>query len=87
MLDGYQSQIFKQLTLDTDSKEGFPIIVKVRTIQENFRLKIEKYLRTANFKSILLVLIKKACRTNTTKASLIETKCLFSVTLSYYHQV
>ncbi len=42
---------------NTDNKKGSPTIVKVRTIQEHFSLKIEKYLRTASFKSNLLVLL------------------------------
>ena len=60
----------------TDSKKSFQTIVKGRTIYKYFRLKVEEYLRTASFKSYLLVAIKKECtkkscyceRTNTTNA-------------------
>ncbi len=48
-------------TINTaNSKKGFIIIVKVRTIHEHFRLKMEEYLTTASMKSILLLLIKKS---------------------------
>ncbi len=46
----------------TDIKNRLPNHRRVRTISEHFRLKIEEYLRTASFKSNLLVLIKKECR-------------------------
>ncbi len=36
------------------------VIIKVRAIEENFSLIIEEYLRTATFKPILLLLIKKS---------------------------
>ncbi len=58
MLDGQESQTLKQLTL-LIAKKASQTIVKVGTIKEHFSLKIEEYLRTASFKSILLVLIKK----------------------------
>ncbi len=45
------------------------LYMKVRTIEEHFRLKIEEYLRTASFKSILLVLKKSVYLGHTAKAS------------------
>ncbi len=43
-----------------------PCILKSLVGDEHFRLRIEEYLRTASFKSILLVLIKKrVCKAET----------------------
>ncbi len=43
----------------TDSKNNIQNHSKIRSIQEHFSQKIDEYLRTASFKPILLVLIKK----------------------------
>ena len=61
----YLYQMVKRVSIvpinTTDSENRLPNHYKVRTIKEHFRLKIDKYLRTASFKSNLLVLIKKEC--------------------------
>ena len=58
MSDGQERQTFKQWTLLIAKKASQPM-VKGKTIYEYFRLKVEEYLRTASFKSYLLVVIKK----------------------------
>ena len=65
MSDGQESQTLHQLTLLIEKM--LPNHCKSKNNLRTFQaenLKIEEYLRTASFKSILLVLIKKECKRN-----------------------